>query len=714
MARATGGALVLALFFCLPPPATSHDDHEALPSKGASVQGDLVLLSPTAEKAIGLAKAKVTLEPWRQVVVVNAAVEAPCTRHGYASALIAGKIEELRAAPGDRVEQGQKLGSVKSLELETLQARLLQAAAERDLAIRLLDQQESLASQGAGPKKNLFSARADYREKTAELRLTKAKLLALGLSAEAVDRVIATKRPVRSLPILSPIAGSISMADVRVGQMVEPAEHLFHIIDLTSVMLVGEVLESDAWRVHEGQPVRVVLASFEGSPLIGRLDHVGLKLDARQRTLLVRADLENPAGNIRQGMFGRMEIEVGNEPEAIVCPAEAVIHRPYGDFVFVERGRSHGKYDRRAVHVAQRRGSRAEIEDGLFPGQRVVTVGALELAALVDQLAEGEYGSTNSLRDAGRGRRGEGELSASPRPRVSASLSNRGAELPTKAATHVASASKNESASIIAPGRIETPTGAKQFATSTVAGRLTSIRVERGDRVKAGQVLAEIDSLELRNLQLDLLAARTKLDFTNQTLQRLEELIDQRLLAQKQIWQLESEQRTLSSRVDSLGEQLTLLGLDAAEVERLNQLDLAADDSGERLTTLLPVRAPADGWVTDFELGIGQVVKPADQLFELQELSTVWVQAHVYEQDAARVRVGQRVNVTIEADPGLVAHGKITRISPVVSGPGRVLALWAELDNHDLRLKEGMLAQVEIVLDDNPPAVARSEEKNGR
>lgn len=672
----------LALVLCIVATAAAHDDHEALPTKGASVQGDLVLLSPTAEKAIGLTKAKVTLESWPQVVTVNATVDAPCTRHGYASAMIAGKVEELRAKPGDQVEQGQQLGSVKSRELEILQARLLQAATEHDLAILLLDQQESLASQGASAKQKLFMARADYREKTAYLRLAQAKLLALGLPAEAVDRVIVTKQPIRSLPILSPIDGTISMADVRVGRMVEPAQHLFHIIDLTNVMLVGEVLESDAWRVHEGQPVRVMLASFEDSPLEGRLDHVGLKIDPRQRTLLVRADVENPGGRIRQGMFGRMEIEVGNEPEAIVCPAEAVIHRPHGDFVFVERGRGHGKYERRPVRVAQRRGSRAMIEDGIFPGQRVVTVGALELAALVDQLAENEPTTTKAA----------GGTS-------------------TKTVANRASRQTSEPQAIVTPGSIETPTGAKHFATSSVEGRLTSILVERGDRVKAGQVLAEIDSLELRNLQLDLLAAKAKLDLTTHTLKRLEDLLDQKLLSQKEIWKLESDQRTLTSQIESFGEQLALLGLDAAQIERLKALDLSADQQHEPLTTLLAVRAPADGWVADFELGIGEVVQPADQLFELQDPSTVWAQAHVYEHDAARVRVGQQVSVTVEAEPGLVAHGKVTRISPVVSATGRVLALWAEIDNRDRRLKEGMLAQVEIMLDDESPVVARSEEK---
>lgn len=659
--------IVTMAFVALALPAVrahAHDEHEHLPSKGATLYGDLVLLSPSAEKAIGLKRAKVALGPWRQNVVANATVDVACSRHGYATTLLGGRIERLLVRPGDFVEAGQELARVKSIDLEKLEADLLRASTERDLAARVLDQRETLASQGALAEKELFRARTDYRAKSAEVTLMSAKLRAVGFTSKMIDELLATRRPVRTLRIVSPIGGAISWADVREGQMVEPSEHLFHIVDLAEVMVVADVLESDAWRVRAGMPVALHLATFPDRPFAGKLEHVALKIDPKQHTLNVRAHLPNPDGLMRQGMFGRLEIEVAVEPEAILCPAEAIVRRGGRDYVFQERGRGHGKYVRRPVRIARKRGGQVEIEEGLFPGQRVVTVGSRELAALVDQLEP------------------HGEHSHHPTAEMR----------PTATPPH----SAHEPRKISVPGQIETPTSAKQFATTTAQGRLVSLQVERGDRVRAGQVLAEVDSLDLRRLQLDLLGAGTKLELTKQMLERYRALGDERLVGRQQVWQLETDENSLESQVESLKEQLLMLGLRDEDIERLMSLDLMADDASGRLTTLLPIRAPADGIVADFELGIGEVVGPADKLFELQNLSTMWAQAFVYEQHAADVAVGQPVTVAVAADPSITAHGTIARMSPIVNGPNRALSVWAELDNADLKLKEGMMAMIEI------------------
>jgi membrane fusion protein, heavy metal efflux system len=644
--------------------ARGHDEHEHLPTKGATLYGDLVLLSPSAEKAIGLKRAKITLGPWRQQVVANAAVDVACSRHGFATTLLAGRIERLLVRPGDMVEAGQELARVKSIDLEKLEADLLRASAERDLAARVLDQRETLASQGALAEKELFRARTDFREKSAEVALVSAKLRAVGFTSKMIDDLLTTRRPVRSLKIVSPIGGAISWADVREGQMVEPSEHLFHIVDLAEVMVVADVLESDAWRVRANMPVALYLATFPDRPFAGRLEHVALKIDPVKHTLNVRAHLANPDGLMRQGMFGRLEIEVAAEPEAVLCPAEAVVRRGALHYVFQERGRGHGKYLRQPVRIAGRRGRQVEIAEGLFPGQRVVTLGSLELAALVDQLEA--HGEGSKQQAAG-----------------------------SRQLDHAAEAASGRR-TIHVPGRIETPTSAKQFATTTAPGRLVSLQVERGDRVRAGQVLAEVDSLDLRNLQLDLLGTRTKLELTRQMLERFQGLGDERLVSRQQVWQLESDESSLESRVESVKEQLAMLGLLDKELERLMSLDVTAEGEAGRLTTLLPVRAPADGIVTDFELGIGEVVGPADKLFELQDMSKVWAQAFVYEQHAADVAIGQSVTVTVAADPSIVARGTIARISPIVNGPDRALSVWAELDNPEFKLKEGMMASIEI------------------
>jgi cobalt-zinc-cadmium efflux system membrane fusion protein len=335
---------VLCVAAAVPRLARAHDEHDALPSTGATVYKNVVRITPQAEKAIGLAKVKVVLDTWRDEVVINTTVDIPCTRHAYAAALVPGKIAELLVRPGDDVKRGQELARVQSLELQTLQAQLLQASAQHDLSARTLDQRETLAHAGALPERDLLAARAIHREKVAELALLMAKLRAIGFSPDTLADVMRTKEPVGMLPIISPVDGAVSLADVRVGQSVDPTNHIFHLVDRSELLFYGELLESDIWRVREGMPVRIVLASFPNLPLRGKVDHLGLKVDPQRRTMAVRVEMKSPDSRIRPGMFGRMHIEVAQTPEAVVCPAAAVIRRGDRYYVLREQGRNHGKY----------------------------------------------------------------------------------------------------------------------------------------------------------------------------------------------------------------------------------------------------------------------------------------------------------------------------------------------------------------------------------
>lgn len=663
--------LAIALAAGVAARASAHDEHEALPSRGAAVYKNMLLLTPPAEKAIGLKKSKVELTTWREEIVVNCTVDVPCTRHAYAASLVSGRVEELLVRPGDEVREDQVLARVKSLELETLESQLLQASAEHDLAARVLDQRETLFAGGALPQRDLFMARATHREKSAELGLLLAKLRAVGLSREDLTDVILTKEPVRSLPITSPIDGAISLADVRVGQTVEPHDHVFHLVDRSGLAIVGEVLESDVWRVRDGLPVRIVLASFPDAPLTGKIEHVGLKLNKQERTMHARVELPNPDGRIRPGMFGRMHIQVAEKPETMVCPADAIIRHGEGRYVLREQGRNHGKYLLTRVTVGNRDDGRFEVLDGLFPGQRVVSVGTVELSGLLNEAF--------AVADA--------QAASRPSTRKTAATAS---SMPAKGKRQV----------ILVPGRIETPTSRKHYAASTVEGRLASILVERGTRVRRGDTLAEIDSLQLRNRQLDLLSALVRLEVTRQMLDRLKSLTEDRLIDRARLWQHESDERSLENKVTTITSQLGLMGLGSSQIERLKNIDVGKADLYDEITTLLPLRAPADGWVVEFELGLGEVVLPLERLFELQDLSRLWVQAYVREVDAGRVAVGQAVTVTVAGDPNFRARGTVTRTSPEVSTTDRVLAVWAELDNSQLRLREGMLATVAIEVDD--------------
>ncbi|HUY35714.1 MAG TPA: efflux RND transporter periplasmic adaptor subunit [Pirellulales bacterium] len=673
-------ALALSSAFFFPCSLPAHGDHEALPAKGAAVHGNLLFLSASAQKSLGIELAKVTLADWERTIGANAAVDVPCESHAYASTLVAGRIERILARPGDTVEAGQELARVASMELETLQSALLKTKADLHFATKVLAQKETIAQSGGAPQKDVLTAQANARLATAHFEIAQRKLRSVGLTPAAIDRLLAGEREVTTISITSPMAGEVSAAEVRMGQSVEPLDHLFQIVDRSNVMVVGQVLESDAGLVRIGMPVKISLSGLSGRVFTGRIDHVGLKVDAAQRTVPVRIHMANSDELLRPGMFGRMRIQVERRQECVLCPTEALFEQEGETWALLRQGP--GKFVRRRVTVGGRDRLRAEILAGLFPGQRVVTVGRHELAALFAK--EIQLG-----KEAERRSEAAGPAAGAPRH---ATVVDAPSAAPGGATRPVAYGDSTRS-HVVVPGQVEIPTGRKWFATSAVEGRIESLLVERGDHVRAGQVLATIDSLQLRNLEFDLLDAQAKLDLNRQSLERLQGL--DRDVAKTPVWRLEAENRTLESSARSIGEKLRLVGLASSEIHQLGQLDLSTGDGGQVAMTLA-VRAPADGWVVDFELGLGQVVRPADHLFEIQDLSTVWVRAYVFARDAQRVHLGQKVEVTVTAEPGLVSRGTIDRISPVLDARDRLLAVWTELDNPELKLKEGMLARVAI------------------
>ncbi len=625
------------VFVLLPGVALAHEDHTPLPTKGATVQGNRLLLSASASKAIGVQLGKVELAEVRRTIQAVGSVELPWSQQAYVSTLIAGRVEQVLVKPGESVAAGQELARISGTELETLQLEMLQAAAEKSLTARLLEGHEAAGDGIAGNL--LLQTRTDAQLQAARFRAAWQKLRAIGLSDQTLQQVCDTRQSVRSISLVSRIGGVVAMADVRTGQIVQPTEHLYHIVDPTRVWIVGKVLEADAGQVKAGQPIEFSSAMLPAK-LSGRIDHIELRLGP-DRTLSVKAFMENSNAALKPGMFGRLEIQLASA-RSVVCPVEALTGEPGATAVLVQR--SDGKYVRKPVVVTAVRGQIAEIDDGLFPGDMVVTVGSHELAAL----------------------------------------------FPNDPARQAASVS--QLAGITAQGQVELPTDQKSFASAPIDGLVSRILVEHGQRVAKGDVLAELQSLPFQTLQLDFLQARTSLARASLNLERARALGDD--LARKELWKLQTRFDSDQQIVASLRRQLTLVGLSEGEVTALAEADFAA--SGPDLGAELKIRAPADGLVCDFDLIPGQFVPQQARLFELHSPSKVWVRTFVFEQDAIHVRTGQAVSVGLASDPAFRASGKVDRLDPLLFAGNRALSIWTELDNAELKLKEGMAATVTL------------------
>lgn len=135
--------------------------------------------------------------------------------------------------------------------------------------------------------------------------------------------------------------------------------------------------------------------------------------------------------------------------------------------------------------------------------------------------------------------------------------------------------------------------------------------------------------------------------------------------------------------------------------QRLELWDVPADAIDElkrkrKPQTYLTLRSPIAGTVLARNVFEDQYITPKNELYQVADLSTVWVQAKVYEYELPHVELGQPAKVTLEALPGRELTGKVVFIQPTVEEPARTVEVRVELPNRDGRLKPGMFAHITI------------------
>ena len=149
--------------------------------------------------------------------------------------------------------------------------------------------------------------------------------------------------------------------------------------------------------------------------------------------------------------------------------------------------------------------------------------------------------------------------------------------------------------------------------------------------------------------------------------------------------------------VDAARQRLALWGLSPDQVAEI-------ETSGKAMNTV-EIRAPLSGIVTKKSVVVGDYVAEGALLFDVADLSTVWVKARVYESDLGVVSTGRRVVATSTAFPGETFEGTVVFVDPYLDRATRTASLRADLENRAGRLKPGMYlsATVRVPLSDVDP-----------
>lgn len=652
--------------------AQAHEGHAPLPTKGVQidVEKGLATLSADARQALGVKTAEVVEGAVPQRVMAYARVAVPWQRHHFVTSTVAGRVASLLAKPGQEVKQGQLLAEVQSPALDALQTELLAGINDLALSNAKLDRITGLAKAEVVAGRDLTEAISINRQNQYAVEIARSKLQSVGFTAEQLEALTTRGETIRALPIISPNDGLIIHSDLMVGKVVRPTEHLFEVINLAEVDLLVDVLEADLHRVQTGQSVEFVSTSypkktFRGSvsikePYIDDATHVG--------RIWVRLKNDDAHAKLLPGMYGQARLIIADDREHPLIPEASLLTNGTEQYVLVEAASTSraSEFVKRNVHVGRRGDGRAEILGGeVYPGDQVVTTGAHVLSNFFVQ----------------------GVLRLSPEAILNMSLEVAPAEL------------RPVSDIVEVDGSVDLPPEKRAAASSQLAGTIQNILIDRGQTVAAGDVIAQVASIEFQETQLQLLKAHFEANLLSDQLNRYRKLETNQIVSQSQRQQAEASYNDAVFRRESAKRTLLTMGLTEDQIQSL------IDD--QQLVEYLPVRAPINGVVVGFEKALGQAIDAEEPLFEIHDLSNVWVRAHLSEQNLADVELGTPARVRLLAQPEFVGEGKVVRSSGIVGFNDRTLSVWVELENaKPAEAFHNMLTRVSFLRAQSEPVLA--------
>ncbi len=215
-----------------------------------------------------------------------------------------------------------------------------------------------------------------------------------------------------------------------------------------------------------------------------------------------------------------------------------------------------------------------------------------------------------------------------------------------------------------------------------VEGRIVQVTASLGDNVKAGQVLAVLDSLALGEAQSALQRAQSAQRVAQSDFKRAELLSADEIIPQRELLRARSALETAVADMRAAEDKLRLLGGVAA--------------ASGRAASTFPLTAPLAGTVVQKKATIGELGTPSEPLFSVADLSTVWIEANLTEDKLARVQVGAPATVTVTAYPGERFAGRVTYVASMLDKDSRTTPARIEVPNKDRRLKPEMFASATI------------------
>lgn len=237
---------------------------------------------------------------------------------------------------------------------------------------------------------------------------------------------------------------------------------------------------------------------------------------------------------------------------------------------------------------------------------------------------------------------------------------------------------KNLTAIIKANGALRVPNNNKANATSLYGGVIKTLKVQLGDYVQKGQVIATIENPQFIQLQEEYLTLGSRILLAEQEMQRQKELHEGNAGATKNLQSATAELNALRARKASLQKQIQLMGINPNRISTSN------------LQSALLVTSPVSGTVSNEFAKIGSYVDVSSPVVEIVDNSLLHLDLQVFEKDLPFIKAGQTVNFILTNNPAITYTARVFKIGSSFENESKTIAVHCTVTGNKKGLIDGM------------------------
>ncbi|GJQ32172.1 MAG: hypothetical protein HBSAPP04_10110 [Ignavibacteriaceae bacterium] len=251
--------------------------------------------------------------------------------------------------------------------------------------------------------------------------------------------------------------------------------------------------------------------------------------------------------------------------------------------------------------------------------------------------------------------------------------------------------------SLVVPATVlPAPTNVAKVS-SPISGRIVKIYKNEGDRVKKGEVVCELESLEFADLLADLIKSKSELAFQTNRLERNLQLKEKGISTESRLEEIKADYERSVAALAAAKARLRSVGVPENHIDGFT--------SGDIKDPVLKIYSPMTGIINEDLIDPGQAVTAYQNLLSVVDLSRVLIRGFVAPEDLKIVATGYRFVVFSRDDPDMKVEGKIANINPSLDEVNKAITVNATVSTRKEWPKPGQMLRMEISTGTEEPVI---------